>query len=216
MPADRPTAKYTPTQLAAMVVFMSEARPVANNELDALAGFTLTGKDRTGLVDRGLVTSTKVGRQLVHELTDRGWHECGELANGNRPAITGPAGRALFTLLAGLERALRQHRLSHAEFFDTGAGEGTPDSGAEVEAAVRKAYATLAAEPGAWVGLAELRAHLGGYGHSDVDAALRALARTPGVHLNPEANQQALTSADRAAAIRYGGDDNHSISMETT
>jgi hypothetical protein len=213
MPADKPTARYTPTQLAALVILMAEARPLANNELRELAGFTLTGPDRTGLVSRGLITSTKVGRGFVHELTDRGWRECADLATGDRPAIQGPAGRALFPLLTGLERALRHHRLSYAEFFDI--GDATPDTATEVQVAIRKAYSTLAAQPGAWVGLAELRANVEGYPRSDVDAALRVLARSPGVHLNPEANQQALTAADRAAALRYGGDDNHLISMET-
>ena len=46
-------------------------REVPNPELQERVGFTLVGKERTQLRDSGYITSEKVGRPYVHELTDR-------------------------------------------------------------------------------------------------------------------------------------------------
>lgn len=66
---------------------------------------------------------------------------------------------------------------------------------------------------GAWIGFAELRHALPHLDRATVDTALRTLADQPGVHVTPEVNQKTLTPADRAAALRIGGENKHLISI---
>lgn len=62
-----------------------------------------------------------------------------------------------------------------------------------------------------WVDLASLRGKLGGT-KAEQDAALMGmLDEGKGMRLIPEENQQTLTGADRAAAIRVSGEDKHLI-----
>jgi len=61
------------------------------------------------------------------------------------------------------------------------------------------------------VRLSDLRNALGADSRSDVDKALVDLANSRRVVLLPEENQKTLTQANRAAALRYGGEDQHLI-----
>lgn len=90
------------------------------------------------------------------------------------------------------------------------------DSGGAPDAAIRDVYAQLAPEPGRWVGLTDLRRELSARGMSrqQVDKALEEMASTPGVHVSSEPNTKALTDADRAAAVRFGGTDRHMLMIE--
>ena len=81
---------------------------------------------------------------------------------------------------------------------------------------MRGAYARLATQPAAWVTLADLRDALAGLSRSEVDGALRTLARQPGVQLIPVANLKSLEQRDKDAALRLGGDDNHVLSIEAS
>lgn len=98
----------------------------------------------------------------------------------------------------------------------------------DLELAIEKAYrmvVALAEVDGVkqrWVGLVQLREQLDQarlrdglavYPRAEVDAALERLARQPGVHVQGEANQQALTAADRAAAVRFGGAERHLLQI---
>jgi hypothetical protein len=98
-----------------------------------------------------------------------------------------------------------------------------------LENAIRRAYdmlLVLGDEDGIerrWVGMVELRAELDAdrraagaepYDRSEVDAALRRLSREPGVHVQEEVNRQALTDADRDAAVRFGGSSRHILLIE--
>jgi hypothetical protein len=98
-----------------------------------------------------------------------------------------------------------------------------------VERAIRQAYDMLilqAEEDGhdaRWVGLVELRdeldrdaAHSGRlpYGRAEVDAALRRLSRKPGIHVQAEANQQALTEEEWEAGVNFGGSPRHLLLIE--
>lgn len=84
---------------------------------------------------------------------------------------------------------------------------------AELAADIRATYESLADEPGAWVGLARLRAALADVPRADLDAALLEMVRARGVMLNPEFNQKTLTPADRHAAIRLGGENTHLLAI---
>ncbi|MCM3921175.1 hypothetical protein ND748_05715 [Frankia sp. AiPs1] len=81
--------------------------------------------------------------------------------------------------------------------------------GENVEAAIRAAYASLAAGPYDWVRLAKVRPLLGGTARTQVDQALRRMAREPDVRVVPDEDQKSLNAADRAAAVRIGDHDNH-------
>ncbi|MFF3869063.1 hypothetical protein [Micromonospora sp. NPDC001898] len=216
----------TPNQIQALVVLMVEARKLTNAELRDLAGFALTGKDNKKLVELGLVETDRSRRMLSHELTDEGWRVMRQLHTGAPPRAGRSASRSLFTLLGNLHRGLDRLRISHADFFKqtaadpagppATAGDAPPaaaTAGGDVAELVRAAYRELAATPGAWVGLADLRDHLDGTDRAAVDAALRALVRQDGVRIIPVANSKSLTARDRAAAVRIGDEDNHTLSI---
>lgn len=78
---------------------------------------------------------------------------------------------------------------------------------------IREAYQRLSPRPEQWVGLADLRDQLDGVDRETADAALFSLLSEPGVRLIPVANKKALSDRDRAAALRIGPEDSHTISM---
>lgn len=200
-------SKLTPTQVYAMVVLMAEARVVDNKELQELAGLTLTGANRTALNSKGLVESTRVGRTYAHQLSDKGWRLMREELHTGAPHRTGGSAlRSMFTLLANLHRALDRLQTPYAEFFKQTAP-------VDVESRIRAAYEALAPAPGEWVGLADLRERLADLDRDAVDSALRAMARQDGVRVIPVANTRSLTDRDRAAALRIGMEDNHTLAI---
>ncbi|PYC75099.1 hypothetical protein C7C45_04280 [Micromonospora arborensis] len=231
-PADVP--HLTPNQINALVVLMVEARRLTNVELKELAGFTLTGKDNTKLVDLGLVETDRTHRPFAHELTDEGWRVARQLHTSTPPKQGGSTTRSLFVVLSNLHRSLDRLRVSHGDFFkQTGAtalaaskppheapapaaavpAAAAPVSAAEVEALVRSAYRDLATAPGAWVGLADVRDRLADTDRAALDAALRAMVGRDDVRIIPVANTKSLTERDRAAAVRIGNEDNHALAI---
>ncbi|MCG5462338.1 hypothetical protein MED01_000439 [Micromonospora sp. MED01] len=234
-PADVP--HLTPNQINALVVLMVEARRLTNVELKELAGFTLTGKDNTKLVDLGLVDTDRTHRPFAHELTDEGWRVARQLHTAAPPKQGGSTTRSLFVVLSNLHRSLDRLRVSHGDFFKqteatapatsepgheapaptatatTGAPAAAPVSAVEVEALVRSAYRDLATAPGAWVGLADVRDRLADTDRAALDAALRAMVGREDVRIIPVANTKSLTARDRAAAVRIGNEDNHALAI---
>ncbi|MGC4837776.1 hypothetical protein ACLQ3D_25065 [Micromonospora vinacea] len=231
-PADVP--HLTPNQINALVVLMVEARRLTNVELKELAGFTLTGKDNTKLVDLGLVDTDRTHRPFAHELTDEGWRVARRLHTAAPPRQGGSTTRSLFVVLSNLHRSLDRLRVSHGDFFKqteaTAPTDGEPRreapaptaaapaaaapvSAAEVEALVRSAYRELATAPGAWVGLADVRDRLADTDRAALDAALRAMVGREDVRIIPVANTKSLTARDRAAAVRIGNEDNHALAI---
>ncbi len=197
------SSRYTPEQLAALVVLMAEAREVSNGEMEQLAGFRLDGSDRRGLVELGLIECRKGRRnQFFHQLTDRGWQACRDLSGGERAKVMGPAGRALYVLLDGLQRALDEERRSPGEFFRP-----------TIEARVRSAYKKAESVDG-WVSLADIRDALSDVNRDALDDALIRMDKLPDVHVFPVANLKSLTKRDREAALRMGGEDNHALKIE--
>jgi transposase-like protein len=90
--------------------------------------------------------------------------------------------------------------------------EDAPGAADDVAAQIRASYERLAARPGAWVSLTELRASVDAPRHL-VDDVLRELERRPDVNLVPESNQKTLTQQDRDAAVVIGGQDKHLLWM---
>lgn len=92
----------------------------------------------------------------------------------------------------------------------------TSEQQAPIHEQIRQAYTELAERPGAdWITLVVLRGRLSDVPRDELDAALETLALQPGVHVQAEANQQALTPADHDAAVRFGGSTRHALMIET-
>ena len=202
--------QLSPPERLALVALMVAAREVTNKELTAIAGMELSGARRRRLNDLKLVTSEKKGQSFSHELTDLGWTRCLEEPNGPLPQRSGPYARVLFALLPTLQRFLGRSGVPISEVFTPAAETTDTDLGK----AIRDAYWALTAGPRDPVRLSALRERLAGVESSAVDNALRELAEQPGVYLREEANQQKLTAADRAAALRLGGQDRHNLQIE--
>jgi hypothetical protein len=204
-----PAQSLTTKERAVLLALLAEARPVTNAELRAAASLGLDGASRRKLNDLKLVTSEKVGRSFVHELTDDGWAWCAKELGAERPERAGSMGGALYAVLAGLQRYLQRTGHLLSELFQP----AEPD--VDTETRIRSAYRKLSSASGSpWVGLAALRAELADVTREDVDAALQQLSRQPGIHVQAEANQQALIDADHEAAVRFGGSSRHLLKIE--
>ncbi|GAA3801361.1 hypothetical protein GCM10022226_21330 [Sphaerisporangium flaviroseum] len=210
-----PDEKLSLPELAALIVLMREAREISNPELKERYGLTLVNPERQHLNDLKLVDSWKQGRAFAHVLTDSGWARLSEEFRTGIARPAGSPGAALYALLGGLQTFMDRTGHALADIFaeqtePAPADEpATPPDGADIEARIRAAYATLARRPGTWVGLAEVRSLLRDVPRADVDGALRRLFLTNGVNLIPESNQKTLTPQDRDAAVIIGDQDKH-------
>jgi hypothetical protein len=83
-----------------------------------------------------------------------------------------------------------------------------------MESRILDAYRHEATRTNGWVKLSDLRDALGAAERSDVNRALVDLANNRRIVLIPEENQKTLTPVSRAAALRYGGEDQHLIRIE--
>lgn len=116
---------------------------------------------------------------------------------------------------AAYQVALAQQRLTEAERKAKQA-PAAPSAPVNAEDAVRGGHAALSRE-GAPVKLRDLREHMAQQGVADraeQDRVLTDMAIRQDVVALPEENQRALTDADRAAALRLGGEDKHLIHMD--
>ena len=114
------------------------------------------------------------------------------------------------------------HVHAHAAQYGTPAGGWWVDEydladierkSADAHQAVRNAYASVG-QPGDWVNLTKLREAMPGMTRAEQDAALDLVALGDGVHVNARVDHAALTDADRASAVRLGGQDRHMILIE--
>ena len=207
--------ELTGTEQAVLLVLMAEARPVPNPELVTL-GPELRKDSRDNLNRKGLIESTKVGPRFVHELTDAGWALGRHLFGAEAPPRSSGQGKALYTLMRGLNRYFTREDLPLAEVFAPAVPGATPDPALPSDQArVHQVYDRLAGAPGDWVALVRLRAELPDVGHHELDDTLRRMYRIPGVHLIPEENQKVLTDDDRQAAVVIGQQHKHLIAIES-
>jgi hypothetical protein len=204
------TDPLTSRDRVVLMALMALNEEVSNAVLKERVGFTLEGAARRRLNDLGLVTSTKRGHPLWHELTDKGWAWCWDEMAQQAPARSDSGTRGLYAVLAGLRRYLERADLRLSDVF------GLPARGEDQPLAdrIRSAYRRLAVEPGDWVSLTDVRRLLDGADRTEVDESLRRLEREPDVHLVPETDQRRLTPADRESAIRIGGKDKHLLKVD--
>jgi hypothetical protein len=231
----------TGTEAAVLLVLMAEATAVKNSELKNL-GPSLDKPSRDKLTKMGLIDVDTAVRPMTLELTDAGWRFCSDLMGGAPPARPTGAGKALFTVLAGLRRWLDTSQTRPAEIFSPRSGPtsdavadaqsaaepagvettgvettGVEPAGVEpagVEARIREAYARLAPEPGRPIRLTRLRTELSDIPRDELDDALVRLRRAPDVSLIPEENQKTLSDADHDAAVVVGNQRNHLLEIE--
>jgi hypothetical protein len=198
------TASLTPRDRVVVMALMALNEEVTNRAFKERAGFTLEGEARQRLNKAGLVKSEKRGSAYWHWVTDDGWAWCWDEMAQPAPDRSDSGTRSLYAVLAALRRYLDGADLRLADVF-----------GVEpLEARIRAAYRQLAKAPGDWVGLAKVRDLLDGAPIAEVDDALRRLEREPDVHIVPETDHRQLTPADRAAAVRIGGKENHLLKVD--
>ena len=210
----------TVRQRAVLFALLGEARQVANPELEQLIGVRLDGADRRQLNARKYVESTKVGRAYVHELADAGWRWCAQELAAPPGERAGSLERAHYKVFGLFARHLDAAGLTLADIAgptpDTPASTAanSANSAVDLTAFIETGYRSLAATAGEFVSLRELRLRLTDRTRPDVDAALSAMFTAQRVNLIPQSNQQALSDADREAALRIGGEYKHLISIE--
>jgi hypothetical protein len=209
----------TVRQRAVLFALLGEARQVANPELEQLIGVRLDGADRRQLNARKYVESTKVGRAYVHELSDAGWRWCAQELTAPPGERAGSLERAHYKVFGLFARHLDAAGLTLADIAgpasDAPAGTAAnAASAADLTATIETGYRSLAATAGEFVSLRELRLRLADRTRPDVDAALTTMFTAQRVNLIPQSNQQALSDADREAALRIGGEYKHLISIE--
>jgi hypothetical protein len=209
----------TPTESAILLLLMAEAREISNTELEERYKFTLTGQSRKKLNDLRYVATRKVGRAYVHQLDDKGWVRVREGL-----ALDSPRARALGAALSALHDNLCRRVLPRSGCHNLGElfsrGEDGPveppaggDDEAPMEERIRKAYVSLAHEPGGWVSLARLRPLFADVDRGSFDEALRRLNREADVNIVPESNQKTLTTEQIEAAVDIGGRAKHLLAI---
>ena len=206
----------TVRQRAVLFALLGEARQVANPELEQLIGVRLDGADRRLLNARKYVESAKVGRAYVHELSDAGWRWCAQELGSSPGERASSLERAHYKVFGLFARHLDAAGLTLADIAGptSGTPAGSAVNAADLTAFIETGYRSLAATAGEFVSLRELRLRLTDRTRPDVDAALTAMFTAQRVNLIPQSNQQALSDADREAALRVGGEYKHLISIE--
>ncbi|MFD9705928.1 hypothetical protein [Lentzea sp. NPDC059081] len=195
---------YSPQARAALMQLMLEDRAISHKELGERFKIKIPPQVRGPLNDDELMSTSKEGGKLVHEITDRGIAWClNDLVGGDAPTQSGPLARAHTEMLRRIVGFLHRRGL-FAEALRSG----------DLESLIRSAYSDLATAPEDWIRLARIRTRLNGADKSEVDDALLEMMKTGTVHLAPDSNTKMLTSEDRAAAVRIGGEDLHLIAIE--
>jgi hypothetical protein len=211
-----PDDDLTPVQRSVLLILMAEAQEVANAHLTSTWKVELKKERRDDLAKRGLIKVRRERNRYHIELDERGWFWCSEQNGAEIPRGMGHGGAAAYAMLAGLQRSLGHLGKATVPELFARLGE-SPAVGAtastDVEAQVRKAYQALAAGPGSWIKLADIRSALGGLARSELDQVLVAMNRASDVSIVPESNQKALTDRDRAAAVQIGNQYKHLIAI---
>lgn len=185
----------------------------STKDFEALYGADSVGSaERKDIAKHDLVKRHKVQRSFVYELTDAGWLEARRLLKGPRPEkVSVRTARVLWAIANDLSAHL--DRIG-AEFADVYPVEEEPAPESDVATAIREAYTALLGTANEWVSLRRLREHLVDVERDELDKTLTELFGAHEIILIPEANQKALTEADREAAVWIGGQYLHHLAIE--
>jgi hypothetical protein len=215
---------------ALLLILLAENQELSNKEIREryADSVTLTGKPRLKLIEAKLIECRKgEGNAFFFTLAENGWHWCREELSRSVPPNAGSAGQALYALLGGIGRHLDRTGRSLAQIFgnepDSSQSAGAESVAAataevmtadQIELAIRRAYRKLADPVGSWVGLADLREEVRDVPGREVDGVLRLMVRIPGIRIEEETNQKALTQRDRDAAVVIGQRAQHVLAIE--
>lgn len=206
-----------------LFALVSAARMLSNEELEALIGLRLVGKERRKLNELKLVESERRGRWFAHELSEAGWRWCAEeLATGPEGKSSGLE-RSLYLVLGTFERYMTAARITLADVASLDlkarprgrhkrrdAAEGDGDLTVRVTAA----YRALTPARGEFVKLKDLRERLADIPRPALDGALAAMFTARRVNLVPLSDRQALTTADRESAVHIDGEHKHLVAID--
>jgi hypothetical protein len=231
-----PEPKLTLPERALLLILMAENTELSNKEIREryADSVTLTGRPRQKLIEAELIECRKGERNAYFFiLADGGWRWCREELSRAVPSNAGSAGQALYAVLGALGRHLDRTGRSLAQIFGNepdieGRSDIVGSTGREspgraiaegatadrIELEIRRAYRKLADPAGSWIGLADIRDQLGDIPARDVDGVLRLMVRMPGVRIEEETNQKALSRRDRNAAVVIGERDQHVLAIE--
>ncbi|MCY1141843.1 hypothetical protein OWR29_27925 [Actinoplanes sp. Pm04-4] len=201
----------TPSEGAILMVLMVEAREVLNTELKAKYGLDVRKEQRDKLARLHYVSSRRSGRTVAMQLDDKGWVRMQSDFDFNARGA-----KALGAALTALHTHLRERVLDRsgaANLTELFARTDMRAPAGDLSARIAGTYRALADEPGAWVSLRRLRPFFADVPRAELDEALGELSDSGRANIVPESNQQTLTAADRDAALRLGGQENHLLAI---
>ncbi|MCY1138211.1 hypothetical protein OWR29_09395 [Actinoplanes sp. Pm04-4] len=186
---------------AVLILLKNEGREISNTELNRVHGFSLVGPACARLNATGYIVSDTSRRPYKHNLTDSGAKLLDQPISIDDDSVAPRTKRSLG------EKMLWAALLS---IHNVRSSTATP---IPLEERIRSAYGDLAAKPGAWIDLAQLRPLLAGTTRAEQDRALVRLLEFDDVRLEPEPHRHRLGDEDRAAAVRIGGEDRHKLAI---
>lgn len=204
-----PNHELTSVQRYVLLTLMITASPLPNTAVSN----SLKKPKRDELVNWGYLEAD--GRPMILELTQKGHDRAVAELRGEQPPGSGTIGLALFAAL-GFVRDLIDRTGTKPEDLFRFRLAATPvatalDSG--LEERVRKAYSSLAARPGDYVMLEDLRGALPDVDRSALDDTLIELNQARDVSLVPESNQKVLTAGQRASGVSIGNQSRHLLAI---
>jgi hypothetical protein len=200
----------TPSDYAILLLLRNEDREVSNTELDSRYGFRLTGSLYAKLNGLGYVISNTQQRPYRHLLSEKG-------ARVLKRPMTIDADQVDATEKRNLRERILWAALAAEHARNTGGGQPAgpapaPDT-RSLDKRVRAAYAEVAAAPGEWVDLTQIRPLLADVAKSELDIALEKMLDAPDVRLDPEVHRHRIDKAAKEAAVRIGGEDRHKLAI---
>ncbi|MBP1780275.1 hypothetical protein AB0I92_03895 [Micromonospora chalcea] len=218
-----PEKELTLVDRCILVTLMVKAAPLPQTYFTNVAGIGLKADHRRRLESLGLIEVTE--KPITLALTDKGWDRATEELGAEPPKGAGTAGGTLYVALDFLRRLidhsgtraddLFRMQINRDEVVAPPPVASSASPAADAVALIRQAYHELAAKPGDYVMLADLRDALSDLPRPEFDAALVTLNRERGVHLVPESNQKVLKPQERAAAVTIGNQDKHLVAISS-
>jgi hypothetical protein len=201
-------AELTSAEYAYLIILLAEDREISNNEMYHLYGVRLLGAERKKLRSDECIVSADRPTPFRFVLTEQG-----------RKALRRPLTIEQGRVSTGDKRAAGERQLYWAatvaqqKILLRSPGQSHRPAPADLAGLVRSAYAELAATPGAWIKLADLRTLLVDVSKAELDKTLERMLDSPEVQLEPEPFGHRIGPAERLAAVHIGGEDRHQIAI---